>query len=208
VGSQTKLKVSCNQSWEDSEAEGYGIAVAENGFSKMKAYAYSSITILEPGITSISNSGVQEYTQDQLSILGLNGEPTAFLTLTFECLQCAVISNTNYANYLASVSYGISGSCSIPANGAVCYVQGQITYDPETGQPYTTEVQRNLTVQGSTEVVDGPVGATVTTTVCVGYSAGGCLSIGAATVKASVVNATGKVIKGVTVIGSSGHIYN
>jgi hypothetical protein len=74
-------------------------------------------------------------------------------------------------------------------------------------QPYTVHVWRSLVVDALTNLVNGPPNITVTTTVCVGYAPGGCTSEGA-TVKAKVVDANGKVIKGVTVVGASGHIYN
>jgi hypothetical protein len=77
----------------------------------------------------------------------------------------------------------------------------------ENGQPTPVYIQRQLDVNATTRVVNGPAGTAVTTTVCIGYLAGGCGLI-AATVRASVVNAKGKVFKGVTVVGASGHIYN
>ncbi|MGA7686128.1 MAG: hypothetical protein WCC32_03215 [Terriglobales bacterium] len=142
---------------------------------------------------------------DHLSIVGLNGEPTAFLKFIFECLNC-IQYDYPFAYYTAYA--GAYGPCQIYGIGAspLCTLTVPIAYNGN-GQPTPVYLQRELQINAITNVVGGPPGVTITTSVCVGYAAGGCGTIGA-TVKASVINAKGKVIKGVTVVGDSGHFYN
>jgi hypothetical protein len=107
VGSSTKLKVFCSASWVSDVDEGYGKAVAANGFGNMRAYAYSSLTTLENDITDSDAAAGTEGTNDNLSILGLNGQK-AFLRLTFECLQCPLYVASGYtpALYMALAARG------------------------------------------------------------------------------------------------------
>jgi len=214
--SSTKLAISCSNSWEDTDseaevlAEGYEQAIAKNGFGTMSAYAYSFVTIVEQGTSAADSAQATEAIEDTLSLIGLEGQPTAFLKLDGECLQCAKYGNYAVAEYTfeASTSTVYSNICIIPVTvaGPLCANTIPIVYNVNTGQPYTIYLERGLTVSAPTDVVDGAAGATVTTTICVG-SAGGCGTAGA-TVTASVVNAKGEVIKGVTVVGASRHIYN
>jgi len=200
--STTKLAISCTGSWEAASAEGYEIAKAKNGFGTMRGYGFSSVTIAEQGGDGEDVAYVDEIVEDDLSILGLKGEPTAFLKLDFECVVCAIVI---YPAAYYDAYAGVYGPCQIygPSGNPFCTLKVPIAYNGN-GQPHPVSLQRQLQVTAITNVVNGPAGATVTTTVCVGYN--DCSS--GATVKASVVNAKGKVFKGVTVVGASGHIYN
>jgi hypothetical protein len=205
--STTKLAISCSTSWvnEGTQTEGSSEAIAKNAYGTMRAYAFSSVTFFENGSAAGDSGNATDIALDHLSILGLDAEPTAFLKFTFECLDC-IQYNYPFAYYTAyAASYG---PCQIYGIGSspLCTLTVPIVYDGD-GQPSPVYLQRSLQVNAPTSVTNGAAGATVTTTVCVGYSAGGCGTSGA-TVKASVVNAKGKAIKGVTVVGSSGHIYN
>jgi hypothetical protein len=203
---EKKLSISCDGHWDDGYAEGYELAVAENGFGDMKAYAYSSLTTIQSGVSEVNDEAfVQDDTQDELSIVGLSGQPIAFVKLTFECLECWAYSSAN-AVYDAFASTDDACSVPNPAGSPSCTITVQIVYDPN-GQPYSFSLRRILQITAPTIVMNAPADETVTTTICIGYFAGGCGTIGA-TVKASVINAKDKVFKGVTVIGSSGHIYN
>jgi hypothetical protein len=198
--SATKLKIYCTGSWASGTNEGYERALAQNGFGTMKAYSYSSLTLAGGGDGSDS-APVSEVVIDYLSIFGLNGEPTAFLKLEFECLEC-VKEVYPYAFYDAYA--GAYGPCEIySGTSPICTLRVPISYNTEE-QPYPVSLQRQLQVNAITNVVNAPPGVTVTTTVCIGYI--DCNS--GATVKASVVNAKGIVFKGVTVVGASGHFYN
>lgn len=202
--STTKLAISCTGSWATASAEGYEIATAKNGFGPMRAYSFSSVT-LGDGEPAADSAPVNDIVLDHLSIVGLNGEPTAFLKFIFECLNC-IQYDYPFAYYTAYA--GAYGPCQIYGIGAspLCTLTVPIAYNGN-GQPTPVYLQRELQINAITNVVGGPPGVTITTSVCVGYAAGGCGTIGA-TVKASVINAKGKVIKGVTVVGDSGHFYN
>jgi hypothetical protein len=201
--STKKLAISCSGSWGVVDAEGSEIATAKNGFGHMRAYSYSEVTILVDHTDAYDSAPVSEVVQDYLSILGLNGEPTAFLKLEFVCVQC-IKYNYPAAYYVAYL--GTTGFCQIygVGNSPRCTLNVPIVYNGN-GQPNPVYLQRQLGVNAMTNVINGPAGATVETTVCIGD--GGCGSIGA-TVTASVVNAKGKVFKRVTIVGASGHIYN
>jgi hypothetical protein len=208
----TKMSISCSASWQNDEAEGYELAVAENGFGEMRAYAYSSITSGVDGFDGRDVGHGSNFIQDHLSILGLTGQPTAFLNLEFECLECAKPGNISVAEYQGeAATNGVPLQlCTIPnspVKDPICTLTVPIVYDGCVTEPCTVYLERDLEINAITNVVNEPAGATVTTSVCVGYAKGGCGTAGA-TVKASVVDANGKVIKGVTVAGSSGHIYN
>jgi hypothetical protein len=203
--STSKLAISCTGSWGVDSAQGYEVAVAKNNFGTMRGYGQSSVTIVEQDADGEDIAQVDEIVEDNLTILGLNGEPTASLKFEFECLQCVLYE---YPGAYYDAYAGNYGPCQIygPANSPRCTLTVPIVYNGN-GQPDPVPLERQLQVNAETNVTNGAAGATVTTTVCVGYPAGGCNGNGA-TVKASVVNADGKVIKGVTVVGSSGHIYN
>jgi hypothetical protein len=200
--STTKLAISCTGNWSAPSAEGYEIAKAQNGFGSMKGYSYSSVTIAVNHGDGEDSAPVNEIVEDYLSILGLKGEPTAFLKLEFECVVCA---NVIYPAAYYTAYAGVYGPCQIygPSDNPRCTLKVPIAYNGN-GQPSPVSLQRQLQINAVTNVVNAPAGVTVTTTVCVGYN--DCSS--GATVKASVVNAKGKVFKGVTVVGASGHIYN
>jgi hypothetical protein len=198
--STTKLTISCTGSWASGTNEGYETGIAQNGFGEMKAYSYSSLTLADGGNGSDS-APVSEVVLDYLSILGLKGEPTAFLKLEFECQEC-VKEVYPYSFYDAYA--GAYGPCEIySGTSPICTLTVPISYNTEK-QPYPVSLQRQLQVNAITNVVGAPPGVTITTTVCVGYI--DCNT--GAIVKASVVNAKGYVIKGVTVVGASGYIYN
>jgi hypothetical protein len=201
--STTKKKISVSCSWTDPEAVGSEMGVAKNGFGSMGAYAFSSITAAQDKISASDAGTASDTIEDYLSIVGLNDEPTAFLKVEFECIQCVDYDYpaTSYTAYA-----GAYGPCQITGIGTnpLCTLSVPISYNVNE-QPNPVPIQRQLQVQAITNVVYLPIATTVTTTVCVGYSS--CGTIGA-TAKASVVDGKGKVIKGVTVVGASGHIYN
>jgi hypothetical protein len=207
--STKKLAISCTGSWSTSDADGYEVATAKNGFGPMEALGYSSVTIAQNGANVSDSGNVSEIIEDDLSVIGWNGTPAAFLKLEFECVPC--IHNIYPAAYydayalLGNIEYG---PCQIygPANVSVCALRVPLVYNSNTEQTTPVFIERQLQVSATTNVANGPEGATITTTVCVG-AVGGCAT-GAATIKASVVNAKGEVIDGVTVVGASGHIYN
>lgn len=204
--STTKLTISCSSSWQKGGAQGYEKVIAKNGYGTMGFYGYSSIKIFVDHFNGADAAVGSEEVVDYLSLYGLRGQPTAFLKLIFECLECAKIGNAAIAEYGANTSGYYS--CLIPTppqNSPLCTLNVPIVYD-QTGQPDPITMERVLAIDANTTVINGPAGAKVTTTVCIGYLAGGCPF--GATVKASVVNAKGKVIRGVKVVGSSGHIYN
>jgi hypothetical protein len=207
--STTKLAISCSSSWDSGGATGTAVVNAQNGYGTMRFYGFSSITIYEQNFSGLDEGAGSEAVVDYLSILGLTQQPIAFLNLLFECQQCAEYANYAVAEYSASVMPGYY-SCLIPTppqNNPLCKLHIPIVYNQNTGQPNAVAMERGLAIDARTTVVNGPAGATVTTTVCIGYLAGGCDRSGA-TVRASVVDAKGKVIPGVTVVGSSGRIYN
>ena len=168
----------------------------------MRGWGFSSVTIGSTGQAS-DTAGVDDIALDNLSILGLNGAPTAFLKFTFECVQCILydfdcVLHCVRRSLRSFFHYG-------PEISPLCTLTVPISYNG-TGQPQPVYLQRQLQINAITNV-SGPPGTTVTSSVCIGYFAGSCGTI-QTTVKASVVTAKGKVIKGATVVGSSGHIYN
>jgi len=197
--SSKNFKIYCTGSWVSDSAEGYEIAVAKNGFGSMGAYSFSSVTGSGADFAYI-NDGIEDY----LSIFGLNSEPTAFLKLEFECLSCTTVPYpAAYYDGYAGMGYG---PCQIyGGTSPTCTLTVPISYD-SAGQPFPVAIQRELQVTAATNV-SGPPNAPVTTAVCVGNVPGYCLTLGA-TLKVSVVTAKGKVFKGVTVVGASGHLYN
>ena len=201
----SKFKISCSNNWLGSGAEGYEQAEAKNGFGTMALYGYSQITGPFTGFASGYGS---EYTEDTLSIFGLNGEPVAFLQLIFDCLECAKYANYGVAEYYSVADTpGYQNYCYVPTSpgdGPSCTSLVPIAYS--AGQPDTVYLERVLQIAATTSVVGLPANATATTEVCVGIVAH-CGGLGA-TVKGSVVDSHGRVIKGVTVVGASGHIYN
>jgi hypothetical protein len=205
--SNTKKSISCSHSGSDSNASYYEEGIAKNSFGIMRGYTYSEVTCVVNLCSASDGSLMSEIIEDELSILGLKNEPTAFLKLDFVCLECWKIANLAYAWYAVSAkTKGYSfGTCFIPnsENSPHCRARAPLVYNVNTGQPYPVYIERQLEIDATTRVVKGPAGATVKTAVAVGY-----YGLPGATVTASVVDAKGNLIKGVTVVGSSGHIYN
>jgi hypothetical protein len=169
----------------------------------MRFYSYSEVTCAVNGCSTQDGAGGQDEINDLLSILGLENEPTAFLKVEIVCLECPkYIAPTSYFLQLTNRN-GYNGSCYVEFQTAPrCKLTMPIAYD-ENGQPIPTSLLRLLSIWGSASVKNGPTGAKVSTTVDVGYHSGS-----GAMVEASVVDAKGRIIKGVTVVGASGHIYN
>jgi len=199
--SSSKFEILCFESW----SQGYERAEAKNGFGTMSLYGYSSITGPFSGFDSGSGSDIIE---DTLSIVGLNGEPEAFLKLTIQCVECAKYENYAIAKYYSVVSTpGYEHYCFVPTihgGGSSCTSRVPLAYN--AGQPDPVYLERVLQIAATTSVVGLPANAIATTGVCVGF-VGPCLGSGAI-VRGSVVDSHGRVIRGVTVVGASGYIYN
>ena len=198
-----KKRISCARSWSNSVATGYEEAIAKNSFGTMRFYSYSEVTCSVDKCTTQDGAGGQDQINDVLSILGLENEPIAFLKVEIVCLECPkYLAPSSYFLQLAN-NYGYNDSCYVEFQTSPrCTLKMPIIYD-QNGQPVPAGITRLLSIWGSTSVKNGPAGAKVSTTVDVGYYSGS-----GAMVEASVVNAKGKVFKGVTVVGTSGHIYN
>jgi len=84
--------------------------------------------------------------------------------------------------------------------GPSCTVRVPIVF--VNNKPDTIPLDRNLLVIANANLVDGPAGSWVKTGVQVGYPTG----LGAI-VTITVVDSKGKRIQGVSVVGSSGRIY-
>jgi hypothetical protein len=210
--SQTELKVSCTDTWAISSASGYDDGVADNNYGTMKAYASASVTLSEANGSGWDSSSVTEIVEDALSVVGLDGEPIAFLNLEVECVECAKYANSAVASYefdAGNTGNGTAASCLIPnpANRSLCTWETQLVYNINSGQTFPVNLSRQLSIEAKTEITNGQAGKSETTTTCIGYPAGGCGTAGA-TVKASVIDANGEVIKGAKVVGASGHVYN
>ncbi len=138
----------------------------------MKAYSFSSLT-LGGGGNGSDSAPVDEIVEDNLSIVGLNGEPTAFLKLEFECVECAIaVYPEAFCYAYALIGYTEYGPCEIygPAISPLCTLMGSIVYNTDTEQPYPFFIERQLQVNAITNVTGAPAGVTVTTTVCVATS--------------------------------------
>jgi hypothetical protein len=205
-GSCTKInnkrRGSCSRSWSTSWAEGYEKAISDNSFGPQRAYAYSEVTCIKDQCSTWDQGLVDENTFDWLSILGLMHKPKAFLKVDIVCLECAVYLNGSAKNVLRLRGTSkLLGECTVQRpSGPRCTVKIRIAYKNQ--QPVPVELIRTLWAVASTNVVNAPAGAKVTTLVTIGYPSGG------ATVSASVVDTHGRIIKGVTVVGASGHLYN
>jgi hypothetical protein len=114
--SSTKLEISCSYSWSNAEGEGFAESVSENGYGDIRAYAYSTVTILEDDGSGADSGAVTSNVYDNLSVLGLENNAVAYMKLKVECLECAKYENLSIAWYLvqASTDYGNGTNCSVP----------------------------------------------------------------------------------------------
>jgi hypothetical protein len=199
----SKKKAFCSHSGSDSEAAYYEEAIGENSFGIMRGYAYSEVTCIENDCTSNDGSSVNESIDDELSILGLQNEPTAFLNVEIVCLDCIKYVTTSYNELNLYDSYNHNVYCWVqrPQITPRCTATIPVVY--ENGQPVPAYILRVLAFGAQTFVRNGPAGAKVSTAVAFGINGGS-----GAYISASVVDAKGYRIKGVTVVGTSGHIYS
>jgi hypothetical protein len=197
--SHTKLDISCRASWIDSVATGYEMANAKNSFGVMGGSVRAEVTCAIDDCSDKDEANAELKINDSLSILGLNDEPTAFLKLSIACPECPSYHGAGNAQYSLVAWWDGGhdfGDCTL--NHSVrCGLKIPIIYGTN-GQPLPVLIARGLNLQAITNVVHGAIGAKVVTVV----------EIHLADVQASVVDANGRVIKGVTVVGASGHIYN
>jgi hypothetical protein len=203
--SDTAMKISCRQPWTVADIGGGIMKVAtDNGYGTKQMYTYTELTVGE-GITASDYAAGQESDEDTLSVVGLIGQPKAFVRIEAECLQCAQYANKP-AVYTLNAWWGPnesdSGMCEADTPQAPhCTLHIPVIYDINTEQPYPIVIAPYLGVTNQL-VVENSNGLSVNYSVVIGFGNS------SATVRADVVNPKGAVIKGVTVIGSSGHTYN
>jgi hypothetical protein len=200
AGSHTQLDISCRASWTDSVATGWEMAVAKNGFGFMGGSVRAEVTCALNLCSDNDSADAALKINDSLSILGLTNEPTAFLKVYVGCPECPKYQGpTGFAIYSLTAwwdeGHGF-GQCTTQASPR-CTLKIPIIYDAN-GQPLPVLIARGLNLHAVTKVFHGVAGAPVTTVV----------EIHQADVGASVVDAHGRIIEGVTVVGASGHIYN
>ncbi len=198
--SDTKLDIFCTASWIDSVATGWEMAVAKNGFGVMGGSVRAGVTCAVDDCSDKDEALSVLKINDSLSILGLKNEPTAFLKVYIGCPECPNYQGpTGFAIYTLLAWWdGGHGFNDCTLNHSVrCTLKIPIIYGAN-GQPLPVQIARGLNLQAKTNVVHGAQGAKVVTVV----------EIHLADVQASVVDANGRVIKGVTVVGASGYIYN
>jgi hypothetical protein len=198
--SSTQFDISCDGSWTDNVATGWETADAKNSFGIMGGSVRAEVTCAIQNCSDEDGATAQLKINDSLSILGLKNEPTAFLKIYIACPECP-----KYQAGSSLVQYTLMGwwdhgehdkSCSTQASPR-CTLKIPIVYDAN-GQPLPVLIARGLNLETVTDVKSGAQGAPIETLA----------EIHQADVGASVVDAKGYVIKGVTVVGASGHIYN
>jgi hypothetical protein len=204
VESSKKRDISCSDSWQNSYASGYEEGIAQNSYGVMRAHAYVEVYFYQDGSFS-SESYANESVNDTLSFVGgLKNQPTAFLKIDIGCGECV-------KDYFGIVQYSLtawwdaghySGQCTIQ-KAPRCTVTVPILYD-QNGKPLTVQIARVLFAPAVLRVNNAKAGTKVTLTTDVGYKGNGS----GAFVEVRVVNAHNRIIKGVTVVGASGHIYN
>jgi hypothetical protein len=163
-----------------------------------QAYAKctGSQSIPDGGVTVVYNDFASQATsEDELSILGLNDGEVAYLSGFFSTnFKQASVVTTTYEVYLGTSNYT---ECIVDNNTPpFCRITLPITYS--NGSPVNFSLITQLLISADSRLAAGaPAGADVITSVqAIAYA------------NFKVVNSKGQVISGVTVVGSSGHIYN
>ena len=167
------------------------------GFGPMKAEGHSEITVAGGGSTTQAfyNDFITTATsEDELSIIGLADGQIAYLSGFFATIGVFRPSVATYSIYIGSSQYSecVVNSSALPN----CRLKLPITY--EGGAPVNFSLIRELITNADSNLASGaPAGAVVNTGILVSAYA-----------NFAVVDAEGHTISGVTVVGSSGHIYN
>jgi hypothetical protein len=171
---------------------------AEAGFGTMTGQSYSEIVVNGEGNTNepfYNDFASQATSEDELSILGLNDGEVAYLSGFFSTnFKQASVVTTTYEVYLGTSNYT---ECIVDNNTPpFCRITLPITYS--NGSPVNFSLITQLLISADSRLAAGaPAGADVITSVqAIAYA------------NFKVVNSKGQVISGVTVVGSSGHIYN
>lgn len=192
----TTPKSSCSGDWVDNSGNPMGgIAIAVAGYGTLRAYVYGYVIadVAESG-TTVSSANATAGSNDYLSFVGLS-EP-AYVWLQGNLAYHPRGTDTlGWAQYVISVPG--SPDCVInnltPQN---CTIQIPVT----PGE--SLFMQRSLNATANASITDYPANTYVYIAVILGYQ-----QPGGATLKVTVKDAKGHRIKGVTVVGASGHIY-
>jgi len=159
------------------------------GFGLMTAVGHSTIAVTGKGMTNesfYSDFATTATVEDELSIIGLTNGQIAYLSGFFSTTG---VLNSTTATYRIDLGSSQYSEC-VVNNGAMpnCRLKLAITYNE--GEAVITNADSKL-------AAGAPAGAVVETAVRVSAFA-----------NFTVLDASGNLINGITVIGSSGHVYN
>lgn len=175
-----------------------GTATAIAGYGKLKIGITSFLELLTSSGSGTFASSVEGsvQTNDILSLVGL----TAPAYLRLEGSLSYQAQGLGSAQYYISV-VGFADECVINnTTPPSCTLSVPVT--PGVG----VELQRNLAATASNIILcPCSAGSAVSTVIYVGYPSG---DGNGATLRVSVRDAEGHLIKGISVVGASGHIYN
>ena len=143
---------------------------------------------------------------DSLTITGLKTGQAAYLTGRFNALprpEGNVGATAVYTNTLYNSIY--TGQCQVEYHTPpTCTISIPIVFGSD-GQPLPFTLERNLDVRAIARMIDPPSGTYDLVETAVGSPGGN--GSGGATVKITVRNGKGYKIPGVSVIGSTGYVY-
>jgi hypothetical protein len=205
---QNPIESACSGSYQmaggsDLTIDFWGTQGIKASYGPLKAETYSAIDVfgegeLYSGEYSLASATAQVF--DTLSINGLQGGETAYLSGDFSVLG-RPIGGDIFGTGRYSIDLGETqpyAQCTVDNDKPPhCSLTLLIGYSG--GQPIPFYFVRNLYVEAVASLAPGsPAGS---------YAQTGVEILGAYT-SFKVVNAKGSVISGVTVVGSSGQVYN
>jgi hypothetical protein len=199
-------KTICEGAWSDPNGNsGGGVAVAVAGYGTLRVNVFSFLLANTADEETIWSTAVGSViSNDDLSLIGLTGP-------AYVKVEGSLLFKPNGTDNLGTAEYDISAQ---PAAGATsaCSITNTtpstctftVAVNPEEG----IYLQRVVAAYALSSLTDFPAGANLYTSIVLGCTQDGAPAEGGAELKVSVRDAEGHIIKGVTVVGASGHKYN
>jgi hypothetical protein len=185
----------CKDFWTDSagnQGTGYASAVTSYGALKLSVRSFVRANSAQGG-TLASNSSATASANDILSFVGLT------VPATLE-VQSFLFSKPDGSPSLSTAQYTVAFGGINPE----CLITNKTLPSCTLTTPITPglliSLQRLVTATAIATLTNFPAGASCTTAIRMVFPG--------ATVRISVLNAKGHIVKGVSVVGASGHIYN